>query len=276
MRFIARTPRAAGRRPLPARDRGAGGSARARRGWAPPASSSALAVCAPGDRLRRRAAPGDRAQPPRRLERALAAIVDADLEHAPVDEIVQAVAPVIEGAERARELELTRRLRQALGTGGRPGRGGPRRGALDPRTAARRDPAGARARRPRGRALPDLRAAIDRRGAQLPARRRPHRAGRRGRARRRGGHKTVGAGGGRSPSTRMAARSRRDCRAAALVSPPARHLHGQRSRLPRGRGVRTITIGNRGGLRMERSRPVGTVADMGRRAREGGAEADFR
>ncbi len=52
------------------------------------------------------------------LTEAVAAFVDADLEHAGVEQIVQAVAPVVEQAEFARELDLVRRIEEALGTGG--------------------------------------------------------------------------------------------------------------------------------------------------------------
>lgn len=55
---------------------------------------------------------------PRELADLLAAIVDSDLEHAPVEEIDRAVGPVIERVERDREHALTERLDQALGTGG--------------------------------------------------------------------------------------------------------------------------------------------------------------
>ena len=48
----------------------------------------------------------------------LAGVVEADLEHVPVDQIAQAVASLIERADRERELGLIARLEQALGTGG--------------------------------------------------------------------------------------------------------------------------------------------------------------
>jgi peptide chain release factor subunit 1 len=52
------------------------------------------------------------------LAQLLAGAVDADLEHASVQEIAEAVAPLIERAQRQREHELVDRLEQALGTGG--------------------------------------------------------------------------------------------------------------------------------------------------------------
>jgi peptide chain release factor subunit 1 len=52
------------------------------------------------------------------LTRVLAATVDADLEHASVEEIAQAVEPVIERAARERERALVDVLEQGLGTGG--------------------------------------------------------------------------------------------------------------------------------------------------------------
>jgi peptide subunit release factor 1 (eRF1) len=52
------------------------------------------------------------------LKEVLAGSVEADLEHAPADEVARAVAPVIERAERDREHALVARLEQALGTGG--------------------------------------------------------------------------------------------------------------------------------------------------------------
>jgi peptide chain release factor subunit 1 len=57
------------------------------------------------------------------LTGVLAGIVDADLEHAPADEIASAIAPVIERIERDRERDLIARLEQALGTGGRAAAG---------------------------------------------------------------------------------------------------------------------------------------------------------
>ena len=59
----------------------------------------------------------------RELVAVLAAIVDADLEHAPVDQIAGVVGPVIERAEHDRERDLIATLEQALGTGG-PGAAG--------------------------------------------------------------------------------------------------------------------------------------------------------
>ena len=59
----------------------------------------------------------ERTLPPE-LTELLAGIVDADLEHAAVEEIGHAVGPVIERVERDRERTLTERLDQALGTGG--------------------------------------------------------------------------------------------------------------------------------------------------------------
>ena len=52
------------------------------------------------------------------LMEVLAGSVDADLEHAPTADIAQAVAPVIERADRDRERALVAQLEQALGTGG--------------------------------------------------------------------------------------------------------------------------------------------------------------
>ena len=52
------------------------------------------------------------------LTEALTGMVDADLEHAPADEIARVIAPVIDGAERDRERDLIAQLEQALGTGG--------------------------------------------------------------------------------------------------------------------------------------------------------------
>jgi peptide chain release factor subunit 1 len=52
------------------------------------------------------------------LANVLAGTVDADLEHAPTDEIARAVSPVIERAERDRERAFIARLEQALATGG--------------------------------------------------------------------------------------------------------------------------------------------------------------
>ncbi len=55
---------------------------------------------------------------PGELKEVLAGSVDADLEHAPADELARAVAPVIERAEHDRERALVDRLEQGLGTGG--------------------------------------------------------------------------------------------------------------------------------------------------------------
>ena len=52
------------------------------------------------------------------LADVLAGTIDADLEHAGVDEITAAVAPVFSQAERDRERQLVARIEQALGTGG--------------------------------------------------------------------------------------------------------------------------------------------------------------
>ncbi|MGZ4305217.1 MAG: baeRF10 domain-containing protein [Solirubrobacteraceae bacterium] len=59
----------------------------------------------------------------RELIGVLAGMVDADLEHVPVDEIAGAIAPVIERIERNRERDLIAQLEQALGTGGRAAAG---------------------------------------------------------------------------------------------------------------------------------------------------------
>jgi len=52
------------------------------------------------------------------LNRVLVGIIDRDLEHASVHQIVGAVAPLIERAERERERELVARIEEGLGTGG--------------------------------------------------------------------------------------------------------------------------------------------------------------
>ncbi len=52
------------------------------------------------------------------LRDLLCGTVDGNLEHATVDEIVSAVAPVVERTERNRERDLVARLDQALGTSG--------------------------------------------------------------------------------------------------------------------------------------------------------------
>ncbi|MGZ6670158.1 MAG: baeRF10 domain-containing protein [Solirubrobacteraceae bacterium] len=52
------------------------------------------------------------------LTNVLAGTVDADLEHASVEQIVRAVGPVIEETERDRERALVAVLEQGLGTGG--------------------------------------------------------------------------------------------------------------------------------------------------------------
>jgi peptide chain release factor subunit 1 len=52
------------------------------------------------------------------LKGALVGIIDRDLEHAAADQIVGAVAPLIEHAERERERELVARIEEGLGTGG--------------------------------------------------------------------------------------------------------------------------------------------------------------
>jgi len=52
------------------------------------------------------------------LAQVLVGTVDAELEHAAVEEIAEAVAPLIERSERDRERELVDRLGQALATGG--------------------------------------------------------------------------------------------------------------------------------------------------------------
>lgn len=54
----------------------------------------------------------------RDLRDRLAGVIRLDLEHAPTEEIVRAVAPVVEAAERDRERALMSRLDDALGTGG--------------------------------------------------------------------------------------------------------------------------------------------------------------
>jgi len=52
------------------------------------------------------------------LAQVLAGTVDADLEHASLQGIAEAVAPLIERSQRQREHELVDRVEQALGTGG--------------------------------------------------------------------------------------------------------------------------------------------------------------
>jgi peptide chain release factor subunit 1 len=52
------------------------------------------------------------------LTKVLTGTVDADLEHAPADEITLAVTPVIERAERDRESALVARIEEGLATGG--------------------------------------------------------------------------------------------------------------------------------------------------------------
>ena len=52
------------------------------------------------------------------LTAVLAGAIDADLEHAPADEITRAVAPVIERAEREHESALIATIEEGLGTGG--------------------------------------------------------------------------------------------------------------------------------------------------------------
>ncbi len=52
------------------------------------------------------------------LREMLTGTVDADLEHAPVEEITRTVAPLFEGAQRDRERDLVAQLEHALGTGG--------------------------------------------------------------------------------------------------------------------------------------------------------------
>jgi peptide chain release factor subunit 1 len=52
------------------------------------------------------------------LRDRLAGVISRDLDHSPERYIVQAVTPVIERAEREKEMALTSRLEQALGTGG--------------------------------------------------------------------------------------------------------------------------------------------------------------
>ncbi len=54
----------------------------------------------------------------RDLHDRLTGVIDRDLEHAPAQEIVRAVTPVVERAERDRERALISRLDEALGTGG--------------------------------------------------------------------------------------------------------------------------------------------------------------
>lgn len=52
------------------------------------------------------------------LTERLAGTIDADLEHAPTDEIARAIEPVIERAAHDHERALVARIEQALGTGG--------------------------------------------------------------------------------------------------------------------------------------------------------------
>ena len=52
------------------------------------------------------------------LQGVLAGIIDRDLEHAAADQIVGAVAPLIEHTEREHERELVARIEEGLGTGG--------------------------------------------------------------------------------------------------------------------------------------------------------------
>jgi peptide subunit release factor 1 (eRF1) len=52
------------------------------------------------------------------LKSVLAGIIDRDLEHASVDQIAGALAPLIERAELERERELGARIEEGLGTGG--------------------------------------------------------------------------------------------------------------------------------------------------------------
>ncbi|HYM44616.1 MAG TPA: Vms1/Ankzf1 family peptidyl-tRNA hydrolase [Solirubrobacteraceae bacterium] len=54
----------------------------------------------------------------RDLRDRLAGVIDHDLEHAPVQDILQAIAPIVGRAERDRERALIARLEDALGTGG--------------------------------------------------------------------------------------------------------------------------------------------------------------
>ena len=60
---------------------------------------------------------------PNELTEVLAGTVDADLEHAPADEIAGTIAPVIERTERDHERELIAEVEHALGTGGRAAAG---------------------------------------------------------------------------------------------------------------------------------------------------------
>lgn len=64
-----------------------------------------------------------RAQLDPQLAAVLAGTVHADLEHAAVQEIAEAVAPVIEQADRERERALIEQLEAGLGTGGRAAAG---------------------------------------------------------------------------------------------------------------------------------------------------------
>ena len=52
------------------------------------------------------------------LEAVLIGMIDRDLEHASVEQIAGAAAPLIERAERERERELVARIEEGLGTGG--------------------------------------------------------------------------------------------------------------------------------------------------------------
>jgi peptide chain release factor subunit 1 len=60
---------------------------------------------------------------PAELRERVAGIVDADLDHASAERVLQAVAPVLEGAEREYERQLMTRLDEGLGTGGRAAAG---------------------------------------------------------------------------------------------------------------------------------------------------------
>jgi peptide chain release factor subunit 1 len=60
---------------------------------------------------------------PAELRERVAGVVDADLDHASAERLLQAVAPVLERAERECERELMIRLDEGLGTGGRAAAG---------------------------------------------------------------------------------------------------------------------------------------------------------
>jgi hypothetical protein len=109
---------------------------------------------------------------PRELTDVVAAMVDADRGHAPADELAAAIAPVVERIERDRERDLIARIEYALGTAGAAATG------LDQELSTLEQQrvqillVGERATLKAG-LCPDLRAAVDRRGAGVPARRHP-------------------------------------------------------------------------------------------------------